>query len=320
MCICFYTLKQIREATGNDALWAYDPGPPGTPEKYATHATGPAPSMKSAVCFSDVSGTLGAIVDVDGYLTTQFSVSGVTLSQPMAAWNGTSAMWIADRTTSPTWRAFDLSGSLLGSFTGNSLFGAVRFAAACDSSGNLIVSAAGATQQRSTSGTALNSVALGGLVAVDSSDNVFLVTGTEVRKYNSSFALQWNVSLPSSITLFGAVCDSSGNLLITYYNSFTVFSLRKYSSSGSVSWTTTLPYSGSAARTTDLWCDGANVYILASDNSNRPLRMKYDSSGSQVWQEDVLWQRAVSWDTGEFNARTIRGNGSLITLAGLRQT
>lgn len=320
MCICFYTLKQIREATGNDALWAYDPGPPGTNEKYATHATGPATSLKSAVCFSDVSGTLGAIFDVDGYLTMQFSVSGVTLSQPIAAWNGTSAMWIADRTASPTWRAFNLSGSLLGSFTGNTLFGAVRFAAACDSSGNLIVSAGGATQKRSTSGTALNSVALGGLVAIDSSDNVFLVTGTEVRKYNSSLSLQWNVSLPSSITPFGAVCDSSGDLLITYYNSFTVFSLRKYSSSGSVSWTTTLPYSGAAARTTDLWCDGSNVYILASDISNRPLRMKYDSSGSQVWQEDVLWQRAVFWDTGEYNARTIRGNGSLITLAGMRQT
>lgn len=274
--------------------------------------------MSNMLAFSDISGTLGAVFDVNGYVTAQFTVSGVTLSDPLAAWNGTGAAWIADRATSPTWRAFDLSGSLLGSFTGSNTNGLNKNSVACDSSGNLVISASGSTQRRSTSGTLLNSIATSGsLVAVDPSDNVLLVNGSAIAKYDTSLALVWSVTAPAFVGFRGAVCDSSGNLIISYTDSSSASHyLRKYNSSGSVVWTKTLPYFGTASSTVDLWCDGSNVYLLARDTTGPaagdPIRLKYDSSGGLTWQDYVFW------DDGYIQAKTLRGDGSLMTLAGIR--
>lgn len=317
-CSCFYVTKLIREASGSDALWMYDPGP-GTSfsSRQARHGQGPAPSMNSFITLTETADTLGAILDINGYITTLFTVSGVTLSRPVAAWNGSSVAWIGERPTTGgnvIWRSFDLSGTQLGTFSGGFSGWVNPNSVACDSSGNLIFGDYFQTQRRNSSGTLLNSLSSGGtILAVDSSGNITIGDGgTGLSSYSSSFSSRWSTTISGGYTQFGCVCDSSGNVLVGYGDSSGNLLLRKYTSTGGTSWTSTLPFSGGSSTISHLWSDGANTYLTARDAATQPRRLKYDASGTLQWNE------AIWWRDGYNSIETIRADGNHLVLAGSR--
>jgi hypothetical protein len=310
----------IREAAGSDALEFYDPGP-GTVSgaRYARHAQGPAPSGNSLLVLTDVPNTLGVLLDANGYISSVFSVSGVTLAFPVAAWNGSGVVWIGERdllggSGRVTWRSFNLSGTLLGGFNGTTPASTTPQNVACDTSGNLVVCNAFETERRNTSGTLLNSMSNGGYnLALDSSGNVTIGNGlAQLASYTSSFAFRWSVTSPGGFSQYGSAVDSSGNVFLAYADTSGGLNLRQHSSSGAINWTAALPFSGGSARVEDVWSDGSNAYLVAVDAAGVAHRLKYNSSGSLLWDE-LIW-----WSEGYTAPKTMRGTGSLITYGGVR--
>ncbi len=319
-CSCQYLWKLIREAAGSDALEYYDPGPASPPTgQYARHAQGPTPSGNSLLVVTDVPNTLGVLLDGSGYVSSLFTVSGVTLADPVAAWNGSGVVWIGERDPlgglgRVTWRAFNLSGTLLGGFTGTTPATTFPQNVACDTSGNLVVCNASETERRNTSGTLLNSMPNGGYnLALDSSGNVTIGDGgTGLASWNSSFSSRWSVTITGASSQFGSAADSSGNVFIAYDDTSGSLKLRKFTSSGGTSWTATLPFSGGSSGVLDVWSDGSNAYLVARDDAGQGRRLKYSSTGSLLWDE-LIW-----WSDGYSPVKTMRGTGSLITYGGVR--
>ncbi len=311
MCICYGALKVIREASGSDALWMYDPGV-GTS---AVHAIGPAPSLNSCVALSNVTGYFGAIVDVDGYISTLFSIGAPLGPLTLAAWNGSSTAWFWWGSTA---YAYNLSGTLLSTPTIGSPSSGNRYCLACDSSGNLFSISGTSLRKTNTAGTLLVSTFTPNgstfpnytdTCCVDSSGNVFVTTNQYIRKYDNSLSTLWTYSLP--IQHFLAVTDSAGAVYVLSSNSG--YQLRKWNSSGTLQWTISLPYAFSGGYSSDMWCDGTYVYI-AYGPSVGAVREKYDASGNLVWSESIWWDP----DIGNRVVASIRGNGSLIAMAGNR--
>jgi hypothetical protein len=314
----------MREVTGCDALWSYDPGiGSSTGARFARHAQGPAPSMQSCVALTDVSGIAGALFDSSGYMTTVFSVSGYSCTDTIAAWNGSGVVWIGNVSSSVVWKAFDLSGTLLTTKTLGS--SSMRKACvACDSNGYLVLyvqsGLTGSIQRIDASGTLVNSLSVTNTptaLCVDSSDNVIVNLGSVVVKYDTSFSQQWSVALGAGggATIRNLVAGPSGGIYAAYEVSTTGdVQLSLIDSSGAISWTVTIGSTAVGAfQFRDLWSDGTYAYLAFLDGSAESTREKYNSSGTQVFSERICFEDG---DLSVVN--TIRADGSLMALAGTR--
>ena len=325
MCVCFHTLKCVREQSTPDALWAYDPGKGSTSTaRWARHAVGPAPSLQSCVGYRDISNTFGAVFDKTGYISTVFSLTGLSTSNdPISAWNGTDTAWFYNGSS---WYAFDLSGNQL---TSSRYDNGSRFHVACNSDGDLIAfnyfTAAPfiRLQRRTRSGTVAASINpfFGTCpLAVDSSGNVIAADLSSLVKYNSSLSSQWSKAYPSSGDVPNAiVCDSSSNtlVLLTQASPGTTVKISQYNSSGTVQWTTTTGFNALYDSLVDFWCDGSNVYLAMYANVGSQTGMivkKYNSSGTEQWARNVWYDNGTT--APQF--RSLRADGSLMALAGTR--
>lgn len=326
MCICFYALKGLRDSATPDALWAFDPGRGTTSSsRWAQHAVGPAPSMKSCVAYKDVSGKLGALFDSDGYLSAQFSLSNMDTQQtPAGAWNGTDTAWFlgAQNGGFVSWFAYDLSGNQLTSARYDS---GSRFRAACNSSGDLIAYNTGlwpnnpAMQRRTRSGSvAASSTAVSdGPLCVDASDNILIGVTTSLKKYNDSFTQQWSVSLSEYVTAVVADTSSNPYALLTQVPSGATVKIQKFNSSGTSQWVVTTGMNGLYDPLVDYWSDGTNVFLAYEKKVGfGTLGMtveKYNGSGT------LQWSRVVWYEDGNTRLiKSIRTDGSLMALAGIR--
>jgi hypothetical protein len=140
----------------------------------------------------------------------------------------------------------------------------------------------------------------------DSSGNVY-VAGTMyngsgyisfIVKYNSSFTVQWQRTLPQgSRDNTGAVSvDSSGDVYfaasVAISGSGYVIRLIKFNSSGTVQWKRDISTSGGV--TTNFISIGTDgyLYLVGNSISNTAITFvaKYDSSGNIQWQRTVSWQ------------------------------
>lgn len=321
MCCCYQALKGIREATGNDALWVYDPGQGSTnTARYAIHGQGPAPSLSSFVAFTDITGTVGAILDRDGYITAVLSASGLTPTVIRAAWNGSSTAWVSSGSSGLDWRAYNLSGTLQGTATVSDSTTVNRYSCACDSSGNLVAYNVftNKLERWAPAGTLVSSVTLSlvGLGAVplcvDGSDNIIVINGSVIDKYDTSMSRTMRVSYPFGVTPIALVADSGGNFFMVGHQGNTA-RLYRYTSSGTLDWTVTLSYQALSDTFKDLWCDGSNVYLAYYRSFIGTYRQKYNSSGSQVWSDTVWFD-----DNNLRTINSIRGDGSVVVYAGAR--
>lgn len=146
-------------------------------------------------------------------------------------------------------------------------------------------------------------------VAVDSSSNVYLCgilfsspTDIIVAKYNSSGAIQWQRKLATSSNVndagYGVAVDSSGNVYVGGADQTNKGYVAKYNSSGTIQWQKSLANAFSldfgyiTGRVGSVAVDSSgNVYVglellytVASTASMDVLLVKFDSSGTTLWQ------------------------------------
>jgi hypothetical protein len=328
MCLCFYALKGTRESSSPDALWAYDPGKGSTSSsRWAQHAIGPAPSGQSCIGLRDVSNTLGRVFDRDGYITSTFSLTNLATADPVSAWNGTDTAWFLATATGGTtnWYAFNLSGTQLSSSRYDS---GSRFRAACNSSGDLIAYNASTSPQRmerrARGGTvsASSSSVPSSVLCVDASDNILTAQASSLVKYNGSFTQQWSTSYSQfGASVLAVVADSSSNAYVLYAQSppGTAVKIEKYNSSGtSQSVTTITTFNGLYDQFVDFWCDGTNLYLAFFRNVGLGTMgltvIKYNGSVSEVWARNPWYEDG----TANRTAKSVRSDGTVLTLAGVR--
>ena len=328
MCVCFYSLKCLREQDVADALWAYDPGPGSTATaRWARHAIGPAPSLASCVGFIYVANTMGALFDRTGYISAVFSLTNLSAADPISAWNGTDTAWFFGNPTGSTgsnWYSFDLSGTQIASARYDT---ANRFHVACNASGDLIAFNYFSSfpfvvlQRRTRTGTVAASVNMTAApLSVDASGNVIVGQLSSLVKYNSSLASQWSSAYPASGDVPNAVvCDSPSAVYVVLTQSppATAMKVAKYNSSGLSQWTVTTGFNGLTDSIVDFWCDGSNVYLAVYVSAGPSAGMtvqKYDGSGTQLWSR-IVW---YDDNTTTRRIRSVRSDGVLMTLAGTR--
>lgn len=141
----------------------------------------------------------------------------------------------------------------------------------------------------------------GNAVAVDSSDNVYIVGSASppslgfrflVAKYNSSGTLQWQKTFAADQG-WGITIDSSGNIYVTGYTTQEGLGSReliiaKYDSTGAIQWQKLLG-DVSSNRAYDIAIDSSNnLYVCgqhdSAANGDDFLIAKYNSSGVIQWQ------------------------------------
>jgi len=146
-------------------------------------------------------------------------------------------------------------------------------------------------------------------VAVDSSDNVYILGFTEqqgagsadfaLAKYNSAGTLQWqrNLGGTSSDLGYGVAVDSSDNVYITGNESSTDGSsdifLAKYNSAGTIQWQRGLGGASGSNNSFAIAIDSSNnAYLAGNTNlqgagSTDGVIAKYNSSGTIQWQRII---------------------------------
>ena len=149
---------------------------------------------------------------------------------------------------------------------------------------------------------------IGSAVGCDSSDNIYVFGRSNangsyfdgiVAKYDSSGTIQWQRRLsPSTNNPFyveGGSVDSSGNSYIVGSSSSNRAIIAKYNSSGTIQWQKQLYYdyggASNANFTKSMTVDSSgNIYVGVSwsifDSQQRNI-VKYDSSGTLVWQKSI---------------------------------
>ena len=155
--------------------------------------------------------------------------------------------------------------------------------------------------QKGLSNSASNSGDQGYGIAVDSSDNVYIVGenrqfGTErifIVKYNSSGTIQWQRWLSGGVNLDSGrsiAIDSSDNVYITAITAYGVAPndhfTAKYDSSGTLQWQRTLGDADNQNSPGGIAIDSSNnIYITNTTGGfGEPLIAKYNSSGTIQWQ------------------------------------
>lgn len=268
--------------------------------------------MNSCISLTDVPGVLAVILDSSGYISSIFNVpSGFPSdAQTIAAWNGASSLWVYEYKYS-TLYVFSLSGTLLSS-TSLSFAAVGPTAMSIAPDGTMVWRNGSGLERRNTSGavTATLSFIFCNALCVDSGNNTVLDNGSTIRKYNSAFSLQWTTSITGSV--YAIVVTSGNSIYAAYEDSSTGGrNLSLLNSSGTIQWTQSLPFDSSNGAFVDLWCDGTNAYLAYTKNA-QPWRTKYNSSGTQQFDEPLCWNQ------GNTDVRTIRGNGSMFSVAGRR--
>ena len=165
---------------------------------------------------------------------------------------------------------------------------------AIDGSGNIFIAdtANNRLKKHDSSGTYVTSItSLTGAtgVCVDSSNNVYVVYGTNLRKYNSSLVLQWTA--PLSFT--GRHCTTNGTYVWVTTTSDIV--LRKDTATGVNVWaigSTTGSNDGQFNAPYGVATDGTYVYVV--DQGNDRIQ-KFSTNGAFIYK----WGRAGT-DPGEF--------------------
>jgi hypothetical protein len=154
-------------------------------------------------------------------------------------------------------------------------------------------------------------------VGLDSSSNIYMggmaysvvasTYGTEIVKFNSSGAIQWQKNIYSTQGIFSSrgasfAIDSSDNIYFhasSYDNPYTGKGSAltvKLNSSGSILWQKELRPSASTVQNRALVVDSSgNVYVSSLIDSSSSLIAKYNSSGTLQWQKSFA---SSSPDTG----------------------
>jgi hypothetical protein len=140
---------------------------------------------------------------------------------------------------------------------------------------------------------------IGRAVAVDASNNVYVVGSTTISgykqgviaKYNTSGAIQWQRTLSGGITnveFYGVAIDSSNNVYVVGERDATgeVITV-KYNSAGTIQWQRELFGANDSGRAVAV-DSAANVYVLASGGGGgTTLLIKYNTSGTLQWQKSI---------------------------------
>ena len=168
-------------------------------------------------------------------------------------------------------------------------------------------------------------------VAIDSSDNVYLVGDTDgagqggddilLIKYNSSGTSQWERTLGSSISQRGydLAVDSSDNIFVVgRTHSGTIYSgdedvvLAKYDSSGNLLWHRQLGGSGMDSYYDGIAIDNSdNVYLSIMNTGQTLTAVKYDNDGN------IQWQNSLNTTGTEYNKNmAVDPDGSNIYIVG----
>lgn len=132
-------------------------------------------------------------------------------------------------------------------------------------------------------------------LGVDGSGNIYTVANTgneaqntaELRKYNSSGTLQWNVNFGGAVgnDIIKILVDASGNSYVAGSNFLEARAyLAKYNTSGVFQWSQTVDESSNAETFYDIYLDDANNFIYAGGKSgDLLLTAKYNTNGTKLW-------------------------------------
>lgn len=167
-------------------------------------------------------------------------------------------------------------------------------------------------------------------LVVDSSLNVYTTgpnvyqNNSELVKYNSVGTLQWQkrISFANAITI---TKDSSTNL---YVGSQYAGYFLKCDSSGTVIWSKTVNYGGQNLYINSMNVDSSdNLYIHGYINDtisgyNKQVVMKYDSSGTVLWQRKIgyAWVGVNGYTTATGDTYLVGTSNNASSTAGVKST
>jgi hypothetical protein len=182
-----------------------------------------------------------------------------------------------------------------------------------------VVYKANASNGNCISGSQINTASGGRLFQIqqDSSGNVYVGgyiddgAGSQpfVAKYNSSFTVQWQRTLPAGVNdeSGGVAVDSSGNVYfaagVSIGGAGYVIRLIKFDSSGTVQWKRdiTAPSGNAVTKFLAIGADGF-LYLVGRNFSNQSITFlaKYNTSGVIQWQRTLTWGlvRGACLDSG----------------------
>lgn len=187
---------------------------------------------------------------------------------------------------------------------------------------NAVVYKANASNGECISGSQINTSSGGVIFQIqqDSSGNVYVGgyvdtgSGTQpfVAKYNSSFTVQWQRTLPAGANdeTGGVAVDTSGNVYfaagVSIGGAGYVIRLIKFNSSGTVQWKRDITAAGYV--TTKFLAIGADgfLYLVGRNFSSQYVTFlaKYNTSGV------IQWQRTLTW--GLVRGACLDSNGNIV--------